>query len=679
MNAPTAKKIPHETVTHGERRVDDYYWLRERENPEVLSYLRAENVYTEEVMKHSEAFREKLYEEFVGRIKETDVSAPEKIDDYYYYSRTEKGKQYPIHCRKRGTLDADEEVLLDENVLAEGHDYFEVGVFKVSPNHKLVAYSADVNGNESYTLRIMNLESGELYDEAIPNTYYGVEWANDNETIFYNTLDEAQRPYKMYRHRLGASPDDDTLVIHESDDAYFLGLSKTKSRSFLLMRLRSNTTTEVRFLDADEPEGEFRTVHPRQHKMEYYVAHGGDLFYILTNDGARNFKLMKVPVADPRKGNWRTIIRHRNRVKIDDVEVFARHLVVYERENGLKKIRIVDLKSGEHHYVDFPEPVYTFDAGNNPVFDSSFLRFTYSSLVTPRSVYDYDMNTRARELVKRYEVLGGYDPSCYQSERVFAVAGDGTKIPISLVYKKDTVKDGSAPLMLYGYGAYGSTVETHFLSYRVSLLDRGFIFAIAHVRGGGELGRHWYEQGKLLNKKNTFSDFIACAEHLTRRKYSSAGNIAISGGSAGGLLMGAATNMRPDLFRCVIAHVPFVDVVTTMLDESIPLTVIEFEEWGNPAEKKYFEYMQSYSPYDNLTGGDYPNMLVTAGLNDPRVQYWEPAKWVAKLRAVKSDENLLLLRTKMGQGHSGASGRYDYLRDLAFEYAFLFHCFGITG
>jgi oligopeptidase B len=678
MNAPTAKRIPHETVVHGERLVDDYYWLRERSNPEVLAYLQAENAYTEGVMKHSEEFRQKLYEELVGRIKETDISAPEKIDDYYYYSRTEEGKQYPIHCRKKGSLDAEEEVLLDENILAEGCEYFNVGVFKVSPNHKLLAYSTDVNGNESYTLRIKNLESGELYGETIPNTYYGIEWANDNQTVFYNTLDAARRPDKLFRHRLGTPLESDKLVFHESDGAYFLGLYRTKSRSFLLLRLRSNTTTEVQFLDAARPEGDFQKIHPRQHKMEYYVAHGGDWFYILTNEGARNFKLMKTPVANPGKKNWKTVIRHRNKVKIDDIEVFKGHLVIYERENGLKKIRVIDLETGDHHYVDFSESVYTFDAGNNAVYDNNVLRFHYSSLITPRSVYDYDMDTRTRVLKKRYEVLGGYDPARYQSERVFAVAGDGTKIPISLVYKKGMVKDGKTPLMLYGYGAYGSTVETHFLSNRVSLLDRGVIIAIAHVRGGGELGRHWYEQGKLLSKRNTFSDFIACAEHLIRRTYTSTGNIGISGGSAGGLLVGAVINMRPDLFRCVVAHVPFVDVVTTMLDKSIPLTVIEFEEWGNPAEKKYFEYIQSYSPYDNLNCREYPNMLVTAGLNDPRVQYWEPAKWVAKLRTVKTDENLLLLRTKMGEGHGGASGRYDYLRDLAFEYTFLFHCFGIT-
>jgi oligopeptidase B len=678
MKPPTAKKIPHEIAIHGETRVDDYYWLRERDNPDVLAYLNAENTYAEGVMEQSEGFRQKLYIELVGRIKETDVSAPEQIDDYYYYSRTEEGKQYSIHCRRRGTLDAEEEILIDENVLAEGRAYFDIGVFKVSPDHRLLAYSADFDGDESYTLYIKNLDTGELYAEAIPNTYYGVEWANDNRTLFYNTLDDAQRPYKLFRHRLGTPQEDDTLVFHERNDGYFLGLSKTKSRRFLILRLRSNTTTEVHLIEAGQPGSDFKIVHRRQPKTEYYLAHGGEWLYVLTNDGAKNFKLMKAPVADPGKENWKTVIRHRKKVKIDDVEVFKRHLVVYERENGLKKIRIVDLESDGYHYVSFPEPVYTFDAGANPVFDTGVLRFTYSSLTTPRSVYDYDMDKRERVLVKRYEVLGGYDPAEYRCERVFAVAGDGSKIPISLVYRKGTVKDRNAPLVLYGYGAYGSTVEPHFLSYRLSLLDRGFVFAIAHVRGGGELGRHWYEQGKLLSKQNTFSDFIACAEHLIRRKYTSKGKIAIAGGSAGGLLMGAVTNLRPDLFRCVTAHVPFVDVVTTMLDRSLPLTVVEFEEWGNPAERKFYEYLLSYSPLDNVISQEYPNMLVTAGLNDPRVPYWEPAKWVAKLRTTKTDENLLLLRTKLGEGHSGASGRYDYLRDLAFEYAFLFRCFGIT-
>jgi oligopeptidase B len=678
MKPPTAKKIPHAVSVHGEERIDDFYWLRDRNDPDVVAYLKAENAFTKAVMKPTRDFQQSLYDELVGRVKETDSSAPQKYGEFYYYSRTEQGKQYSIHCRKWGSLEAEEEILLDENELAAGHDYFSVGAMKVSPDHKLLAYSVDLKGAESFTLRVKNLEGGESFAEAIPNTYYGVEWANDNRTIFYTTLDESMRPYKLFRHRLGAPADDDELIHHEEDDAYFLELYKTKSRTFIMMRLTSNTTTEVRFLDADRPDGGFRTIHPRQHKMEYYVTHNGDFFYIITNDGAENFKLVKAPVAKPGKTNWKSVVPYRKTIKIDDVEAFRNHLVVYERENGLKRIRVIDLAGGGSHRVKFTEPVYTMWAGDNPEYDTDVLRFTYTSLIVPRSVYDYDMNTRTRDLKKQYEVLGGYDPGLYETERVFASAKDGARIPVSLVYRKGIPRDGNNPLFLYGYGAYGSSTEPYFLSNRLSLLDRGFVVAIAHVRGGGEMGRQWYEQGKLLNKKNTFTDFIACAEYLVRKRYTSGGKIVTYGGSAGGMLMGAAANTRPDLFHCVVAHVPFVDVVTTMLDESIPLTVVEFEEWGNPEDKKYYRYMLSYSPYDNVNGDEFPNALVTAGLNDPRVQYWEPAKWVAKLRTVKTNDNLLLLRTKLGEGHSGPSGRYDFLRDVAFEYAFIFHCFGIT-
>ena len=668
---PVAKVIPKADTIHGDVRIDDYFWLRERDNPEVIEYLERENKYTKAMMKHTEKLQEKIYQEMLGRIKETDLSVSEKIDDYYYYTRTEEGKQYSIYCRKRGSLEADEEILLDQNVLAEGREYFRLGAYEISPNHQLLAFSMDTTGAETYTIYIKDLSSDELLKDEIPNTYYSVEWANDNRTFFYNTLDEAKRPYKLFKHTLGTDSKEDELIHFEEDDSYFLSISKTKSKQYLLLSLESITTTEVWYLNADRPHEDFKLIHPRQHEMEYYLAHHGDKFYVRTNENAKNFKLMKVSVRNPAKKYWKEVVPHRDSAKIDDIDVFRNHLVLYERENGLKRIRITNLTNQDIHYIDFVEPVYTYLSSRNPDFNTNILRFTYTSLVTPRSVFDYDMDTKTRELKKQYEVLGGYDPSEYQSERIFAKASDGTSLPISLVYKKGTVKDGQNALLLYGYGSYGSSRDPNFSSNRLSLLDRGFIYAIAHIRGGGEMGRYWYDQGKLLNKKNTFTDFIACAEHLITEEYTSKDKLAIYGGSAGGLLMGASTNIRPDLFKAVIAKVPFVDVINTMLDPNIPLTVIEFEEWGNPNEKEYYDYIISYSPYDNVEAKDYPNMLITAGLNDPRVQYWEPAKWAAKLRTMKTDNNILLLKTNMGAGHSGASGRYDSLRDEAFEYAFV--------
>lgn len=676
--SPVARIIPKVDELHGDTRIDNYFWLRERGNPEVIEYLEAENRYTETMMKHTEGFQERLYKELLSRIKETDLSVPVKIDDYYYYTRTEEGKQYHIHCRKKGNLDAGEEILLDQNVLAEGHEYFQIGAYEISPDHKLLAYSVDTAGSEVYTLHVKDLSAGELLKDEIAGTYYSVEWANDNKTIFYNVLDEAKRPYKLYRHILGTDPTEDVLIYHEADESFFLSIDKTKSKAYLILDLGSHTTSEVHYLDANRPTEDFRIIHPRQHEMEYYVVHHGEKFFIVTNENAKNFKLMETPVVAPSKENWREVIPHRDSVKLDGVEAFKDHLVIYERENGLRNIRISSISGAEEHYVDFPEPVYTVWSGSNPDFNSSILRFDYTSLVTPRSVFDYDMNARTRELKKQEEVLGGYDPSLYESERIFAKASDDTMIPISLVYKRGMVKDGSNPLFLYAYGSYGSSSDPGFSSNRLSMLDRGFIFAIAHIRGGQEMGRYWYDQGKLLHKKNTFTDFIACAEHLTVEKYTSSDRLVINGGSAGGLLMGAVTNMRPNLLKIVVAKVPFVDVINTMLDPNIPLTVSEYEEWGNPNEKEYYDYMKSYSPYDNVEARDYPNILVTAGLNDPRVQYWEPAKWTAKLRVLKTDSNVLLLRTNMGTGHGGPSGRYDYLKEIAFEYAFVFDLLGIN-
>jgi oligopeptidase B len=674
---PVAKVISKADTLHGDVRIDNYFWLREKSNPEVIKYLEAENEYTQAMMKHTEEFQKLLYEELVGRIKETDLTVPEKIEDYYYYSRTEEGKQYSIHCRKKESLDAEEEILLDQNALAEGYDYFEIGAFEISTDHQLLAYSVDTTGSETFTLYVKDLNASELLKDEVKNIYCYVEWGNDNKTIFYTTLDDAKRPYKLYRHILGTAQEKDEMVYHESDEAFYLSISKTRNKEYLIMTLGSIITTEVRYLKADLPKDNFKVIHPRQHEMEYYVAHHGDKFYIMTNDEAKNFKLMEVSVTDPSKKNWREVIPHSDSVKIDGMDVFGNHLVVYEREKGLKKIRITNLMDSQVHYVDFPEPVYTYWRSRNPDFNTNILRFNYTSLVTPRSVFDYDMDTKTRELKKQYEVLGGYDPSLYQSERIFAKASDGTMVPISLVYRKGMVKDGNNPLLLHGYGSYGISREPTFSSNRLSLLDRGFVYAMAHVRGGGEMGRYWYEDGKLLKKKNTFTDFIACAAHLIAEKYTSSDKLVIYGGSAGGLLVGAVTNMRPDLFKAVIADVPFVDALNTMLDPSIPLTVIEYEEWGNPNQEEYYNYIKSYSPYDNVEAKDYPHMLITAGLNDPRVQYWEPAKWTAKLRALKTDKNILLLKTKMGEGHMGASGRYDYLKDIAFEYAFIFDLFGI--
>ncbi len=677
ITPPVAKIIPKADTLFGDVRIDNYFWLRERANPEVMEYLEAENRYTEAMMKSTEKLQEQLYQELRSRIKEIDLSVPDKMDDYYYYTRMEEGKQYPVYCRKKVSLDAGEEILLDQNALAVGHDYLEIGVNKISPDHRLFAFSVDTNGSEAYTLYVKDLNSGKLLEDEIPNTYYSVEWANDNQTVFYTVLDEAKRPYKVYRHTLGSEPKKDVLVYLEPDQAYEVYLEKTRSKEYLLIKLESETTSEVRYLKADNPTEEFKVIQPRQHQMEYSVDHHADEFFIVTNDNAKNFKLMKAPVQNPSQANWKEIIAPRDSVKIDGIDAFKNYLVVYERERGLKRIRIMNLTNSEDYYIDFPESVHTFEQGKNPDFNTNLLRFTYTSLVTPKSVFDYNMDNKIRLLKKEEEVLGGYDREFYQSERIFAKAGDGTMIPISLVCKKGMIKDGKNPLYLYGYGAYGLSSEPGFLSNYLSLLDRGFIYAIAHVRGGGEMGRYWYDDGKLLHKKNTFTDFVACAEHLITEKYTSQDKLIINGVSAGGLLIGAVTNMRPDLFQAVIANVPFVDVINTMLDPSLPLTVIEYEEWGNPNQKEYYEYMKSYSPYDNAKAKAYPHILITAGLNDPRVMYWEPTKWTAKLRAYKTDKNLLLFKTKMESGHFGATGRYDELKDVAFEYAFIFEVLGI--
>ncbi|BAU10385.1 oligopeptidase B [Leptolyngbya sp. NIES-3755] len=663
---PIASKQSYVHQLHGDERRDDYFWLRDRENPEVIAYLEAENAYTDAMMQHTESLQTKLYEEMLSRIQEDDLSVPYRKGDYYYYTRTETGKAYPIYCRKYQSLDAPEEVLIDQNELAEGTEYFSLGVLEVSPNQQILAYSTDTTGAERYTLFFLDLTTREIYPESIPDTA-SFAWGNDNQTVFYAQIDPANRPYKLFRHQLGS--DTNELLFHESDDAYFLGVEKTRSEAYLILGLGSKITTEAYYLDANNPTGEFRVIRPRQTGIEYQVEHHTDTFYVLTNEDALNFKLVKASVNDP--SHWETVIEHREDVFLEGVSAFADHLVIYDRESGLPNIRVRKLSTQEEHKITFPEPTYKVSESINPEFNTQTLRFGYTSLVTPSSVFDYDLDAKTRELKKETPVLGGFDRSNYKSERLEAIAPDGEKVPLSIVYKAGIEPNGKNPLLMVGYGSYGFSYPDSFSPTRLALLDRGVVIAIAHIRGGSEMGRRWYEDGKFLHKQNTFSDFIACAETLTKSGWTDSEHLAISGGSAGGLLMGAVINQRPELFKSAIAQVPFVDVVTTILDTSLPLSATEWEEWGNPNDPEFYFYMKGYSPYDNVEAKNYPALLVTAGLNDPRVSYWEPAKWTAKLRAMKTDNNVLLLKTNMGAGHGGASGRYERLKEIAFEYAFL--------
>ncbi len=673
---PAAKKVPKVDVMHGERRVDDYYWLREKTNPEVIAYLEAENAYTSAVMKPAEAFQEALYKEMLGRIKQTDLSVPYRLHGYFYYSRTEEGKQYPIYCRKKGSLDAPEQVTLDLNELAKGQKFMALGAYAVSEDGNLLAYSTDNTGFRQYSLHIKDLRTGELLPERREKTI-SVAWAADNHTLFYTVEDAAKRPYRLYRHRLDSSTPDD-LVYEEKDERFELSLHRTRSRAYLLLSSESHTTSEVRYLPTKNPTGEWKLIAPREREHEYEADHHGDRFYIRTNSGGRNFRLVSAPVSDPRKENWKEVVPHRPSVMLVATHFFAHYYVLLEREDGLPHLRVTDLHTGRSHRVEFPEPTYAVSPEENAEFDTTTFRFNYQSLVTPPSVFDYDMEKRERKLLKQTEVLGGYDPAQYRSERIYAAAEDGTRIPISIVYKKGLKRDGSAPLLLNGYGSYGFSLPPAFSSNRLSLLDRGVVFAVPHIRGGGEMGKAWHDQGRMMNKKNTFSDFIAAAEYLIAEKFTSKDGLVIQGGSAGGLLMGAVTNMRPDLFHAVVTLVPFVDVINTMSDPSLPLTVGEFEEWGNPQKKDEYDYIRSYSPYDNLEKKAYPAMLVRTSLNDSQVMYWEPAKYVARLRALKTDSNVLLLKINMAAGHGGASGRYDFLREAAFDYAFILGQVGIT-
>ncbi len=675
---PVARVDPVELETHGHVRTDPYYWLREREAPEVIAYLEAENAYTDAMMVHTQGLQETLFQEIRGRIKQTDATAPYRRDDYGYYTRYEDGREYPIHCRVKRAPDASEEVMLDVNAMAEGHEFLSVGQYAVSAGQDLLAYPVDTVGRRFYTIHFRDLSTGEGLADAIPDVTGNMAWAEDNRTLFYTKQDPTTlRSYRVYRHVLGTDPAADELVYEETDDTFHCQVFKTHSRRYLVIGSEQTLSSEYYFMPADEPGGTFTLFAARERKHEYRIDHHGDHFYVRTNDGAENFRLMRTPVDATDKAHWEEVIPHRDDVLLEGIELFADHMVVVERAEGLIQMRIRPWSGGEEHYIDFGEPAYLAYPSDNHQFDTPVVRYTYTSLTTPRSVYDYDMDTREKTLVKQDEVLGGFEAANYVTERLWATADDGTAVPISIVYRRDLPRDVGGPLLLYGYGSYGYSMDATFLAERVSLLDRGFAYAIAHIRGGEEMGRRWYKDGKLLKKRNTFTDFIACAEHLIAQGYAAPDGVCALGGSAGGLLMGAVCNMRPDLFAGILASVPFVDVVTTMLDESIPLTTSEYDEWGNPNDKAYYDYMLSYSPYDNVAAADYPHMLVITSLPDSQVQYWEPAKWVARLRAVKTDENRLLLRTKMEAGHGGVSGRYKRYKETAFIYTFLLDVVGI--
>jgi oligopeptidase B len=665
---PVARKIPKVDTIHGELRQDDYHWLRQKDDPEVLSYLQAENAYTDAVLAPLEGFRAALYDEMLARIKEDDQTVPYRQGAHFYYARTEKGKQYETLCRKAGSLEAPEEVMLDLNRLAEGHPYLGLGAAAVTDDGHRLAYATDVTGFREYTLYVKDLRTGALEADRVDKVV-SVAWAADGLTLFYVTEDAAKRPYRLYRHRLGAAAE---LVYEETDALFHLTVERTRSLAYLIATSSSFTTTEVRYAAAGTPAAPWSVILPREHEHEYHVDHGGDRFYIRTNGGGRrNFRLVTAPADDPRRERWTELIPHRDDVMLEDMDVFAEHYVVQERQEGLSRLRVTTLADGATHDIQFPEPAYDVSGQANAEFRTTAYRFSYQSLVTPLSVFDYDVIGRARTLLKQTQVLGGYDPSRYRTERLHATAPDGARVPISLVRRADAPRDGTSPMVLMGYGAYGIPLPVTFSSARLSLLDRGVAFAIAHVRGGGELGKRWHDGGRMLNKRNTFTDFIAVADSLAAGGYTAADRLAIEGGSAGGLLIGAVLNMRPDLVTAAVLRVPFVDVINTMLDESLPLTIGEFEEWGNPKIREHYEYMKTYCPYTNLQARDYPAMLIRTSLHDSQVMYWEPAKYVAKLRTLKTDDRPLFFKIDLGAGHGGPSGRYDYLREIAFDYAFV--------
>jgi oligopeptidase B len=656
---------------HGDRRIDPYYWMRDKDDPEVLAHLAAENAYTDAVTAPTAELRERLYREIVGRIQETDTSATSYFRGYWDYTRTVEGLDYEIYCRRPESMEGPEQVLLDGNQLAQGHEYFELGFVEHSPDQNLLAYAADYTGAELFELRFRDLTTGKELEDVLREVYYGAAWAADNKTFFYSRTDAAMRPFQVWRHTLGTPADQDVLVLQEDDERFELSVEPTKSERYIVFSSTSQVTAECRFVAADEPEAEPILIEPRRQGIEYSVDHQDDRFLILTNDGARDFCLMAAPVTNPQRTSWVQVVPEREGVRINFTDVHKNHVVLGQRSDGLQRLEVLDCVSGETHLVEQPDAAYTAFPGSNPVYDSEVMRFFYTSLTAPFSAVDYDMRTRMRTVVKEQPVRGGYDRADYITERLWATAPDGVQVPISLVRRRDLQRNGDNPTLLYGYGAYEASSDPMFDPVRLSMLERGFVFAIAHVRGGGEMGRGWYEEGKFLNKTNTFTDFIACASHLIDLGYTSSNRLAIRGRSAGGLLIGAVLNSRPDLFSCAVAQVPFVDVVTTMLDETVPLTVTEYEEWGNPNDLEYYWYMKGYSPYDNVRAAAYPALLVTAGLNDPRVSYWEPAKWVAKLRGAWLDDRPLLLQTQMGAGHSGPSGRYESWREEAFVTAFV--------
>ncbi|MEK6334303.1 MAG: S9 family peptidase [Acidobacteriota bacterium] len=677
LQPPITEKKPKITEINGDRLVDNYFWLREKSNPAVIAHLEAENAYTAALMKPTEALQDTLYKEILSHIKQTDTNVPYRWGNYFYYTRTVEGQQYAIICRKQGNLDAPEEILLDVNELAKGQKFMSVGAFVPSDDGNLLAYSTDNTGYRQYTMQIKNLRTGEILPDRVERIN-NLAWATDNKTIFYVTEDAVtKRNDKFFRHVLGT--DKYELIYEEKDELFDIGTQRSRDKALIMLGAFSKTSNEFRFIPANNPNADWKIVVPRQADHEYDIDHRNGLFYIRTNKAAKNFRVVTAPVSDPSEKNWKEFVAHRPAVKVDGVDLFADHAVLSEWENGLEQIEIVDFKTNKRHRIQFPEPVYAAGLGANREFNTTVLRYNYNSLVTPSSVFDYDMNTRKAELKKQTEVPGGFEKANYTSERVFATATDGTKIPMSVVYRKGTKLDGSAPMLLYAYGSYGIPISPGFSAGRLAMLDRGVIYVIAHIRGGGELGEPWREAGRMMKKMNTFTDFIACAEHMVKQKYTSSDRLVIQGGSAGGLLMGAVSNMRPDLFKAVVAQVPFVDVLNTMLDASLPLTTSEYIEWGNPNEKTAYDYMKKYSPYDNVARKNYPAMLVKVSLNDSQVPYWEGAKMVSKLREMKTDHNPLLLKVNMGAGHGGASGRYDAIHETAFDYAFMLWQMGKTN
>lgn len=675
IKPPVAAKQTKVTEIHGYKLNDDYFWLRDKKNPEVTKYLEAENAYTDAVMKPTEELQKKLYDEMLGRIKQTDQSVPYRYGDYVYYTRFEEGKQYPIFARKRVGSDK-EEITLDQNELAKGFKFYSVGAYSISDDGNLLAFSSDTNGYRQYTLQIKDLRTGQILPNKIERVT-SVVWANDNSTLFIGTEDNVtKRSDKFWRHDVKANKTD--VVFEEKDELYDIFAGRSRDKKMILVTSFAKTMREVRYMPADQPNAELKVVLPREKDHEYSVDYDDGKFYITTNKNAKNFRVVTAPVEDASEKNWKEFIAHNPKIKIEDINFFADHAVVSERENGLEYLRVMDMKSGKSHRIATPEEVYSMGLGANPEYNVSKIRYGYNSMVTPASTFEYDMDSKKADLLKQQEIPSGYDAKQYETKRIWATARDGVKVPVALVYKKGTKFDGSAPMLLYAYGSYGASMSPTFSTNRLSLVDRGMIYALAQIRGGGELGEEWREQGRMMKKMNTFNDFIDAADYLVKNKYTSSDRLVIQGGSAGGLLMGAVVNMRPDLFKASIAQVPFVDVMNTMLDETLPLTTSEFIEWGNPKEKEAFDYMMKYSPYDNVKAQKYPAMLIEVSLNDSQVPYWEGAKWAAKLRTMKTDDNVLLLKTNMGAGHGGASGRYDRLKEIAFDYAFALNQVGIT-